>query len=271
MRRPFHLRVFAAFVSAASTMAVHAHDSWLRPAAVQPGAGLVQLELAVGPRYPQGEFAVAASSIAGGACVEGASGQQRALLPREEQSRQLDLRSRADARQGLACWLELRPHVAEMTSDVVAAYFREIRAPEAAHQAWARQQARGVPWRESYRKSLRVEMPPPDTASAVPAALRQTRGLALEIVPVGTAPLQARQPATFQVLLEGRPVAGQWVELVSDKGNASVWSRSDAQGLVREVLPAAGQWLARATLLEPPAEDAQPWRSRFSTLVFHAR
>ena len=114
-------------------------------------------------------------------------------------------------------------------------------------------------------------MPAPEGATAVPAALRQPKGLVFEIVPTGTAVLQARQPATFQVLREGRPFAGQWVELVSERDNLSVWSRSDAHGLLREVLPAPGQWLARATVLEPPADDVQPWRSRFATLVFHVR
>jgi len=247
-----------------------AHDSWLRLAPSQPGGGLVQLELAVGPRYPAGEFVVAASSVTRSACIEG-SGQERTLLPREEQARHLDLRARADSRQGLACWVELRAHDAEMTPDLVTGYFREIRAPEAAQQHWSRQQARAVPWRESYRKTLRIELPAPEGATSVPAVLRQPKGLLFEIVPAGTDVLRARQPAAFQLLLEGRPFAGQWVELVSERDNHSIWSRTDAQGLLREVLPAAGQWLARATLLELPANDAQPWRSRFATLVFHVR
>lgn len=267
---PRPVRFLAPLLLAFLCSAAIAHDSWLRPAAAPPAAGLVQLELAVGPRYPNGEFVVAASSVGRSGCVEASSGQERALLPRAEQARHLELRSRADAAEGLACWVELRAHEAEMRNELVPEYFREIRAPDSAQQHWARQQARKVPWRESYRKSLRIELPGP-RAAALPAVLRKPQGLVFEIVPVGTSPLQSGQAAAFQLLLEGRPLAGQWVELVSERGSLSAWHRSDAQGQVREVLAAPGQWLARSTLLEPPADDAQPWRSRFSTLVFHVR
>jgi hypothetical protein len=71
--------------------------------------------------------------------------------------------------------------------------------------------------------------------------------------------------------MDGRPLAGQWVELVSERHTLGVWRQSDPQGLLQVPPPFPGQWLLRATVLEPPADDAQAWRSRFVTLVVDVR
>ncbi len=250
-----------------------AHDTWLAPAAEQPGSGLLRLELVGGSRYPRREFSLAASGTGAGACREAGAGADAVLLPRTEHPTHLEMRARADAGKGVACWLEMRAWDVQIAADIVPLYFDEIRAPQAAQQRWAQLQARGVPWKESFRKFIRLELPPATGVleGAALAELRAPRGLPMELVPVGGQPLRTGQPATFQVLFDGRPLAGQWVELVGERHPAGIWLQSDAQGQVRQVLPQPGPWLLRATALEPPAQDAQPWRSRFATLLVHVR
>lgn len=273
MSRLLLRRLAAASALLAACAAAFAHDSWLSPGAEPAGPGLLRVELAVGAHFPVRDPAVAASSITRAACVEPQDREPRALLPREEHDRHVELRARADAARGVACWAELRAHEVTLTPEVVQVYFAEIRPPEAVKQLWAQQLARGVAWRESYRKFLRMEAVPAAAAVEGPGlgVLRRPRGLAMEILPVGTELLQAGRPAAFQVLLDGRPLAGQWVQMVSERHSQGVWRQTDAQGTVREALPFGGQWLLRATHLEPPAQDSQPWRSRFATLVVNVR
>ena len=249
-----------------------AHDSWLTPAAAQRAAGLLQLELVSGPRFPQRESGPAAGSVVRPGCRSGADRADQPLQPRQEHATHLELRSRVDTARGAACWLELRPHEVEMTPELVKAYFSEIRPPAALAELWSRQQARGVPWRESYRKSIRLELPAAgEHRPQELQALRQPQGLALEIVPIGSEPIRPGQPTDYQLLLDGKPLPEQWVEFVSERSPLGVWRQSDARGQVRQALPFGGRWLLRATRLEAPAQDGEPWRSRFGTLLVHAR
>ena len=265
-----HLLTAAA--CAALAPVAQAHDTWMSAPAGQAGGGLLRLEVAFGNRYPVREGGPAASSVQQAGCREAGNPREHALLPRQERPEFLEMRARLNDAQGAACWLELKPHSVELTPELVTQYFDEIRAPAAQRELWARQRARGVTWRETYRKFLRVELP---ARGAAPAgaeltSLRQPQGLGLEIVPVGAAPIAARQAMEFQVLLDGQPVPGLAVQLVSERSPLGIWRETDAQGRVRETLPFGGQWLLRATRLEPPANDAEPWRSRFVTLVFNA-
>ena len=248
-----------------------AHDSWIAPAAEQD-RGLLRLELGVGTRYPLRESGPAASSVARGGCRSAEQAREQALVPRREHPAFLELRARIDATKGVACWVALKPYPLEMTPDLVKTYFSEIRPPAALVEHWSRQQARGVAWRETYSKYLRMELPGASDAGADSlAALRQPQGLAMELVPVGADPIRAGQPVGFQVLLDGKPLAGQWIELVSARHTLGVWRQSDAEGKIRQALPFAGPWLLRSVHLEAPADDSQPWRSRFVTLLVHVR
>ena len=264
-----HLLLAAA--CAAVLPAAQAHDTWLTAPPVAAGSGLLRIEVGVGNRYPLREGGPAASSVQRSACREAGNPRDLALLPRQERPEFLELRARLDDTQGAACWVELKPHSVELTPELVTEYFGEIRAPAAQRELWSRQRARGVTWRESYRKFMRIELAPrPGATGADLATLRQPQGLGLEIVPVGAAPVRVGQPTEFQVLLDGQPLPGLAVQLVSERSPLGIWRESDAQGRLRETLPFGGQWLLRATRLEPPANDTDPWRSRFVTLVFHA-
>ncbi|MEJ7932479.1 DUF4198 domain-containing protein [Ramlibacter sp. AN1015] len=245
-----------------------AHDTWLTRAGTGEDGRLLQLELGTGPRFPLRESGPRLPSVAQAACRT--PGKQAVLVPRQEHATHLEMRARTDASAGAACWVELKAQDVELTPELVDTYFSEIRASPEAIDRWKRQQAAGGGWRESYRKFIRIEMPPAN-AERVPLDLREPQGMAMEIVPIGSQAIRTAQPYSYQLWWDGAPLANQWVEFVSERHTLGVWQRSDARGQVRLALPFGGRWLLRATRLEPPGEPRQGWRSRFATLVVHVR
>lgn len=248
-----------------SSCAVSAHDSWLRVLPEQPGNGLLALELGVGSRYPKSEGPTPAGSLAQAGCTD-AAGQRFVLAPRGERASGLELRARVGGSTPLACWMELRPFDVELTPALVQVYFDEVRAPAAVRQAWARQLAGGGSFEETYRKVARIELPSPEPGLDL-SPLRKPLGFPLELLPSGGAPLRRGAVASFQALSSGRPVAGLAVEFVSRRNPLGIWRETDGEGRISIALPLDGEWLLRATALEPPDAQGQRWRSRFATLT----
>lgn len=163
-----------------------------------------------------------------------------------------------------ACWTQLAEHTIVMEPALVDVYLKEIRPPQAQLDEWAAMKEAGLPWRESYRKFARIETGVSGVAAAR-QAVREPAGQPLEVVVEGSDALRAGQPASFRVLEDGKPLAGFAIELVSARSPIGVWQRSDADGRVKHVLPFAGDWVLRGTLLE---RDGDQWRSKFVTLAF---
>jgi hypothetical protein len=88
---------------------------------------------------------------------------------------------------------------------------------------------------------------------------------------LGDAPIAVGQLLEFQVLRDGRPLAGFAVELVSERSALGVWRETDGQGLLRHRLPFGGRWLLRGTDLRLSTERPGSWDSRFVTLAIEAR
>ena len=242
------------------------HDSWL--AVVQPAAGAAAttLELATGNRFPVQEVAPAPDNVARAGCSDGRG--TVALAARRQGERALGMEAMpAGGRSPLACWVELGALNIELRPQVVPVYLDEIRAPRSVRAAWARMQADGVRWQERYRKFARIELAGGQAPAAALSAARKPIGLDLEIVLLGGEPVRAGEPLAFQVLRDGRPLAGFPVELVSDRSPVGIWRTTDAQGLLQHRLPFAGQWLLRGTDLRLSATRRDAWESRFVTLV----
>jgi hypothetical protein len=247
--------------------AVRAHDSWLSPA--DGGA----LALATGNRYPVPEVAPAAASIARSACSDG---EDHALPLRPVRERALWLELKAGATDSalapLSCWAELQAVEIELPPRLVEVYLAEIRPPAAVRTAWAQLQARGLPWRERYRKFARIEsVSAADVPPGLRTAARRPTGMEMEIVVLGEAPIAVGQPLELQVLRDGRPLPGFAVELVSERSTLGVWRETDAQGVLGHRLPFGGRWLLRGTDLRPSSERPGAWDSRFVTLAIEAR
>ena len=247
--------------------AARAHDTWFSP---QGGHALA---LTTGNRYPAAEVGPGTASVARSGCGDGET-DAIPLRPAREQALQLEMTIRAtDAELApLSCWAELHAAELELTAQLVQVYLAEIRAPARVRTAWAGMQARGVPWRESYRKFARIELA---SATGAPpelrAAARRATGMDLEIVVRGDTPIAVGQPLELQVLRDGRPLPGFAVELVSERSALGVWRETDAQGLLRHRLPFGGRWLLRGTDLRVSAERPDTWESRFVTLAIEAR
>jgi len=248
------------------------HDSWLSPARGASPPGQVVLELATGNRYPLQEFSQSAASVAQARCTDGAV--TTPLRPLAEQPKWLDLAAnlpKAGA-QALSCWAELGAAEIEIQPRLVQVYFADIHTPAANRQAWAALQERGLPWRETYRKFARIELAQDaDVPAARLAAARRPAGLDLEIVVLGDNPIAVGQPLAFQVLRDGRPLAGFAVELVSERSPLGIWRETDVNGMLHHTLPFAGRWLLRGTDLRLSARRADTWESRFVTLAIDAR
>ncbi|AMO21568.1 hypothetical protein GCM10027034_03540 [Ramlibacter solisilvae] len=266
--RDWVLKVASGAAIAAMSTCVLAHDTWFRLAPRQPGSGLLALQLGEGTRYPKNEGVIPGSRVIGAGCVD-EQGRKSALLPRSEDGI-LELRSRLSNARAAACWLELPPVELQLTPELVKVYFDEIHASPAVREVWEAQQKSGVGWREVYRKFVRVELPVPGAAQRDPVsagALRRAHGFPLELVPLGEAFVQTGVPAEYQALADGKPVAGLPVQFVSVRSPLGIWTQTDAQGRIRFSLPFGGEWLLRATALEPPSSAQAPWRSRFATLT----
>lgn len=270
-RPPRPSRLLVAVALLACSVVTSAHDSWLQPARIQPGSGLIALELGNGARYPRSEGTTPAPRLARSGCrVEG--GDDKPLQPRGEQPAWLELRSRTGAARAAACWVELKPQEIALAPALAQAYLDDIRAPQDVRAAWSAQQRDGGDWREVYRKFIRIEWPALQGEQDVDmTALRRPLGFALELVPVGGQPLRARAESEFLVLADGRPAADLPVEFVSRRSPVGIWRQSDAQGRVRVALPYAGEWLLRSTAIEAPATTSQPWRSRYASLTVVVR
>ena len=220
-----------------------AHDTWFAP---QPG-GL--LALGTGNRYPVQETAVGREYLERQGCRTAAGGE-RTMQPLHHTGQALLLRPAVTAH---SCWAQLVPLEIELAPPLVAVYLDEIRAPAWAREAWARQQAAGQPWRERYVKHARVDLDPAG-GQGVPMAMDIVR----QTTPDGG--------HRFQLLQEGRPLAGQALELIAENASFGIWRRSDAEGLVSVPALPAGRWVLRGTHLSL-AGDGQ-WHSAFVTLAF---
>lgn len=242
-----------------------AHDTWLNPP-MEEGGSLLTLTLASGNRFPKQESTLAADGVMASGCFDG-QGRSHELRARGVQQDALRLRVRAEREPVLSCWVQTRVFEVQIEPALVDVYLKEIQAPAPALQAWQAQRVAGIAWQEAYAKNARIELAGSGAAAALLNAARKPLGRGLEIVPAeGHAP---RTGADFvlQVLLDGRPLPGQAVELVSERNPLGVWRRSDAQGRLQYPIPFAGRWLLRATHLVPPAGGDKRWRSQFATLA----
>lgn len=240
-----------------------AHDSWLRLADAQRSDDLLVLELSGGARYPRSEWPTPAARLASSGCVDAAG--SHLLVARSEQPTALEMRARLDRVAPVTCWVELKPQDIVIEAALVPVYFDDIRAPDPVRRIWAQQSARGVPWKEVYRKFVRIEVARPGVTDM--AALRRPLNVALELLPLGGAPLRRNVESEYVALADGKPLAGLAVEFVSHRSPVGVWRQSDGNGRFRFAPPFAGEWLLRGTALDGPPGPDQVWHSRFATFT----
>jgi hypothetical protein len=232
-----------------------AHDTWF--AALPNGS----LALGTGNRFPVAELAVDDQYFVKSGC-KAADGSARAL----DKLRFTDTTTllRPKGRKGsesLSCFMQLKPFDIDLPPDRIEVYFKEIRPNADVLAAWEGLKARGLPFREHYTKSARIDL----GEDALPQATGTAMD-ALRIAPRGA--LTVGSEAVFQVLRDGKPLPDFPVELINERSAVGLWYRTDDEGRSRTKLPLAGPWLLRGTDLRPAAADPTRWESQFITYAF---
>jgi hypothetical protein len=248
----------ALFTALAATLLAappaRAHDTWFDP---RPDG----LWIGTGDHYPKQEFTLAARSLARHACVA-ADGRASPLKPLQETP--TALRLAAAPATATTCWAQLLEFEVAIEPKVVQIYFDEIQAGPDLRQAWAGQQARGVPFQERYVKHLRVHLrgaPAREPAMDLDALIETAD-------PQAPFAARAGDELSFRIYRHGRPLAGFAAQFRSELSPVGLWRRSDAEGRIRVQLPLAGRWMLRGTELRQVDSERGLWRSRFVTLVF---
>lgn len=264
----------AAMLLAGCVAAAQAHDTWFeqRPA---ESPGTVDLILGTGTTYPIFDSGIDASYIVERGCRAGAPSPAAAstasaaasaapgsrpgltALGNDPPLLLLKLRTTPAAR---TCWAQLQPFELKLVPEKIPVYLDEIRASPALRATWAALAAKGLPWIESYTKNARIEL---GTPSAEPAPL------SMDIVLEGaTRPVKAGDTLQFRVLHDGKPLAGQPIELRGDRLPFGLWRTTDAEGRASVGAPSPGQWILRGVDLRLSKDKPDTWVSRFVTLSF---
>lgn len=246
-------KLFSLLIGLACAGPASAHDTWFAP---QPGGVLA---LGTGNRFPVTELAVDDKFLAKRGCFT-ADGTPTALEKLRFTEKATLLRAKSAA-AALTCFVQLEPFEIELPPDKIDVYFKEIRPSAAALAAWADLKARGLPFKERYTKSARI-----DLGGEVSTHTTGTAMDVLRVSPRGA--LTVGSTAVFQVLQGGRPLPDFAVELVNERSPLGLWHRTDAEGRISARLPLPGRWLLRGTELRLSASDATTWESQFITYAF---
>lgn len=261
-RRHAALRALCAS-AAAIPMVAGAHDTWLEPRASAPGR--VELALTTGELFPTAQTPVAARSLVDRGCMS-ASGRRVPLHAAATLPTALTLRAAVPARGGPIghCWVQTEAFDVEVPQHLVPSYLREIAASDDIRRTWAEHVRQGLPWQERYTKHARISLGEPQ----VPAPAVNAAPMALDIEIETAGRWRAGETLHFQVLRDGRPLAGQAVELRGEASRFGLWRRTDAEGRASVPVPFPGRWVLRATDLRPRAGHPGHWESRFVTHAF---
>ena len=175
----------------------------------------------------------------------------------------LHVRVRAERGLPLSCWAQTAPFDVELADDKVALYFKEIQAPPAVRDAWARMRARGVTWKERYTKHARIELDP--------GAERRHAGEHGD----GRAARRrrsARRAAASRWRFRCCATASRWPTSPSSCAATASRSASGARPMPRAACASPrrwpGRWVLRGTDLRLCEREPDTWESRFVTLAF---
>jgi hypothetical protein len=245
----------ALFVSSGATQA---HDTWFEKL-TSAGKGQTVFALGTGNRFPLAETPIDPRHFVKSGC-QSADGKAGALELDSYTEHATVVRVSSTAATN-SCFVQLEPFDVELAPDRISVYFKEIRPSAAALSAWADLKARGLPFRERYTKSARIDLGARASQMRSGTTMDVLRTAPIEALTVGT-------QATFQVLREGRPLADFPVELVNERSPIGLWYRTDSDGRIEAKLPLPGRWLLRGTDLRLSSQDPTRWESQFITYAF---
>lgn len=261
--------ILATLVAFGVASELSAHDTWLFPArtTVPVGARLT-LDLTSGMSFPKNEFAIDPTRIETARVRLG--GRTWSMTRRVVSRKFLRLQTTLSQPGVATLWISLKPRTLDLTPALVQEYLDEIGAPDSIRAIYPKG-GKNPRWREEYRKEAKafvfVGSTGTDTSWKIPA------GASFEIVPVSDpGKIAAGQPALFRVLRDGLPLANFPIGSVGAGKSKPRLDRTDADGIVRILAPAAGRWMLRGTdLRRPPKGIDADWQSVFATLSLNVR
>lgn len=270
------VRLLMALALGAAAAGASAHDTWFQTLP-ETARGERVLALGSGPHYPGQDSGVGMRQLHSHGC-RGRGLPVARLRWVADQPTALVLRTALPVPAGsaLTCWAQLVPIDIELDHALVDVYLDEVRATAALRERWAALKARGLPWRETFVKHARIELPADAAATSAAAGAAGTAGteaptaaidgLGMDVRVETPGPLRAGDTLRAQVLRDGQPLVGLAVELRSDVSPLGLWRQTDEQGRIDVVLPLAANWLLRGVDLRPPTADDGRWQSRFISL-----
>jgi uncharacterized GH25 family protein len=251
-----------------ASLSVNAHEFWMQPDHFSPPLGTpVQLSLHVGEHF-QGHAVEVSTALVRSLHKHTRIGVTDLLgsLPVDAGTGAITVTFKQPGAQLLA--LDTHPTTIELGSDKFEAYLREEGLESIIKVREARGQS-AIPGRERYRRHVKALV---RAGGHSDAAWAVRTGQVLEIAPV-TDPhaLPRSGDLGFQVLFEGRPLAGALVKAwhVHNEQVAVLRVRSDASGRVVFSVPWTGRWMVSLVHMVPATDAAGvDWDSHWGNLTF---
>ena len=243
-----------------------AHDTWLVPERFHRSeSGAVTLSLTSGMEFPQLEHAIKRDRVAI-AEARGESGRLVEVRVSGDAAKSLTLKAQAP-RGVTAFWVVLQPRPSELKAEQVREYVDHLNVPDPAamYEAWRKKGATALNYRYTKYAKTFVRA----ATSGGSRSWSDAVGLRLELVPEND-PTRLTAGQTLRLVLfdEGK---ARWRHPVSViNGGATRMYMTDDDGRVTIDVRSAGQYLVRATTVEPSAIPTSEWDVHFTTLTFEA-
>ncbi len=242
-----------------------AHETWLEPSCFSGRVGeTIEFDLTSGMGFPALEYAIKGKRVA--LARYRLDGKESALARSAAGKESLRFQQAFSSPGVVTAWVALAPKDIVLTDEKVVEYFEEIDPSPAVREAWT--QLKGhQKWKEIYTKFAKtcvvIGEVKGDPAARLPV------GMDFEIVPqADPGALRAGEPATFQLLAHGQPLAHASIGLLAE-GQRRVFQTTDAEGRATFPLAHAGRTLVFAVDLHL-AKDRSHWESKFTTFTFAA-
>ena len=241
-----------------------AHETWLLPSTFtgEPDSP-VSFDLTSGMGFPVSDHAVEADRVAIARARCGSS--EGDLNAGSGMAHALRMTYAFPVAGVAVVWLSLAPREIDLKDEEVEEYFAEIGATDKVRETWKALRGK-EPWHETYTKHAK-------TFLVIGKTARDDRswagpvGLAMELVPIASPlELHAGGEAQFELRMDGDPIPGVPVGLMTEGSDARSFATTDMAGRVSFHLTRAGRTLVFATHLRR-IPDKPGWRSDFSTLT----
>jgi uncharacterized GH25 family protein len=244
-----------------------AHDFWLAATPWDPGAQ-VTISANLGEIFPVATDRVVAEGVERWR-VLGPGGEMHLDAALRNDGRALTADVQLPAPGAYLATMTIRPNLTRMQAPSFNSYLVE----EGLDWVVAARREAGVSERPATERFTRYAKVAVRNGFGTGVHLTRAVGLPAEFVPM-TDPTIVRpgQLLTFQLLADGRPVAGAVVTGRSSQGGHPVMGRTDETGHVTLPIDRPGAWLVRTVHMRTGAQASVPdveWDSYWATFAFH--